>query len=57
MTPAERLVLLLVADLATMADGYTSLALIEATRARLRAARGQLDAEAFRALQKPEAAE
>lgn len=51
MTPAERLVLILVADLALMADGYSSLALIEAARARLRDARVQLDAEAFRGMQ------
>jgi hypothetical protein len=50
MTAAERLVLLLVADLALMTDGYTPLHLIEATRIRLREARCQLDAEAFREL-------
>ncbi len=50
MTPAERLVLLLVADLALLSDGYAALSLIEATRSRLRDARTQLDAEAFRGL-------
>ncbi len=55
MTPAERLVLLLVADLVLASDGYSPLSLAEALRQRLRDARIAFDAEAFRGAQEPPA--
>jgi len=50
MTPAERLVLVLTADLALAAAGGIDMAELLALQERLRTARAAMDGEAFRVI-------